>query len=134
MKKIDHIGIAVKDIKRSNEIFSKIFGKQNYKEEVVDSEGVITSFFQIGESKVELIAAINESSPIARFLNKNKKGIHHIAFEVEDIHKEMNRLKEAGFSLLNEIPKSGAENKLICFLDPRETEGVLIELCQEKDQ
>ena len=131
MKKIEHIGIAVKDIHKSNIVFEKIFGKKNYKQEVVESEGVVTSFFQIGESKIELVASSKKDSPIDRFLNKNRQGVHHIAFSVKDISKEMKRLQAIGFSLLNETPKKGADNKLICFLDPRETEGVLIELCQE---
>ena len=133
MKKIEHIGIAVKDINQSNVLFAKIFGKKSYKEELVESEGVVTSFFQIGESKIELISSSDINSRIAKFLNKNNKGVHHIAFEVNDIVKEIQRLKGQGFNLLNETPKLGAENKLICFLDPKDTEGVLIELCQEKD-
>ncbi len=131
MKNIEHIGIAVKDIKVSNIIFSKIFGKEPYKTEVVDSEGVVTSFFQLGDSKIELVSSINEDSPISKYLNQNKEGIHHIAFFVEDIEIEMRRLKKEGIRLLNETPKYGADNKLICFLHPKDTNGVLIELCQE---
>ena len=131
MKNIAHIGIAVKDIKVSNIIFSKIFGKEPYKTEVVDSEGVVTSFFQLGDNKIELVSSINEDSPISKYLNQNKEGIHHIAFFVEDIEIEMRRLKKEGIRLLNETPKYGADNKLICFLHPKDTNGVLIELCQE---
>ena len=131
MKKIEHIGIAVKDINKSNDLFAKIFGKENYKSEIVESEGVTTSFFQIGESKIELVAASNTESPISKYLEKNREGIHHIAFHVEDIEKEMERLKNEGIRLLRDSPKKGADNKLICFLHPKDTNGVLIELCQE---
>ena len=131
MRKIEHIGIAVKDIEVSNKVFSTIFGKENYKAEKVESEGVATSFFQIGESKIELVSAINSDSSIAKYLEKNREGMHHIAFDVEDIEKEMARLKNEGIRTLNEKPKKGADNKLICFLHPKDTNGVLIELCQE---
>ena len=131
MKKIEHIGIAVTDINKSNELFSKIFGKKNYKSETVESEGVTTSFFQIGESKIELVSATNSESPISKYLQKNREGMHHISFEVEDIVREMARLKAEGIRLLNDIPKKGADNKLICFLHPKDTNGVLIELCQQ---
>ena len=131
MKKIEHIGIAVKDIEASNKVFSTIFGKENYKAEKVESEGVVTSFFQIGESKIELVAATNPDSPIAKYLGKNRESLHHIAFDVEDIEKEMARLKNEGIRTLNETPTTGADNKLICFLHPKDTNGVLIELCQE---
>ena len=131
MKKIEHIGIAVTDINKSNELFSKIFGKENYKSEIVESEGVTTSFFQIGESKIELVSAKNPDSPISKYLQKNREGMHHIAFEVEDIEKEIERLKKEGIRLINDSPKKGADNKLICFLHPKDTNGVLIELCQE---
>ena len=131
MKKIEHIGIAVQDIEASNIVFSKIFGKENYKSEVVESEGVTTSFFQVGVSKIELVAATNEESPIAKYLAKNREGMHHIAFDVEDIEKEMKRLQNEGIRTLNDKPKKGADNKLICFLHPKDTNGVLIELCQE---
>ena len=127
MKNIEHIGIAVKDIKESNMIFSKIFGKEPYKTEIVDSEGVVTSFFQVGDNKIELVASINEGSPIAKYLSQKKEGIHHIAFFVEDIEIEMRRLKKEGIRLLNDSPKYGADNKLICFLHPKDTNGVLIE-------
>ena len=131
MQKIEHIGIVVNDIDKSKALFSKIFGKDNFKSEVVESEGVITSFFQIGESKIELVSAINSDSAIAKYLEKNREGIHHIAFDVEDIEKEMKRLQNQGIRTLNEKPKKGADNKLICFLHPKDTNGVLIELCQE---
>ena len=131
MKKIEHIGIAVTDINKSNELFSKIFGKKNYKSETVESEGVTTSFFQIGESKIELVSATNSESPISHYLQKNREGMHHISFEVEDIVREMARLKAEGIRLLNDTPKKGADNKIICFLHPKDTNGVLIELCQE---
>ena len=131
MKKIEHIGIAVTDINKSNELFSKIFGKENYKSEIVESEGVTTSFFQIGESKIELVSATNSESPISKYLQKNREGMHHISFEVEDIVREMARLKAEGIRLLNDTPKKGADNKTICFLHPKDTNGFLIELCQE---
>lgn len=131
MKKIEHIGVAVKDIDAANKVFTKIFGKAAYKIETIKSEAVETSFFQIGDSKLELVAATNENSPISKYLSKNKEGLHHIAFDVEDIFIEMARLKEEGFRLLNDTPKKGADNKFICFLHPKDTNGVLIELCQE---
>ena len=134
MKKIEHIGIAVTDINKSNALFSKIFGKENYKSEIVESEGVITSFFQIGENKIELVEANTLDNPISKYLQKNREGMHHIAFEVEDISKEIARLKGEGIRLLNDTPKKGADNKLICFLHPKDTNGVLIELCQEIKQ
>ena len=131
MKKIEHIGIAVSDIKKSNALFSKLLGRAPYKSESVESEGVITSFFQTGESKIELLEALNAESPIAKFIAKKGEGIHHIAFEVDDIRAEMKRLTAEGFVLLNEEPKRGADNKLVCFLHPKSSNGVLIELCQE---
>ncbi len=131
MKKIDHIGIAVKDIDAANLLFAKIFGQDNSKLEQVDSEGVVTSFFQVGESKIELVAATTQESPISKFLQKYKEGMHHIAFEVEDINQEMLRLKNEGIRLLQDKPKKGADNKLVCFLHPSDTNGVLIELSQK---
>ena len=131
MKKIEHIGIAVKDIDYSSRLFSKILGKEVSKSEYVESEGVTTSIFQIGESKIELVASTNSESPIAKYLRKNKQGIHHLAIFVENIEQEMTRLKKEGIKFLNETPKKGADNKLICFLHPKDTNGVLIELCQE---
>jgi methylmalonyl-CoA/ethylmalonyl-CoA epimerase len=131
MLKIEHLGIAVKDLEQSNELFQKLFGKTPYKLEKVESEGVSTSFFMMGDSKIELLEATNTDSPIAKFIEKKGEGIHHIAFEVEDIYTEMKRLQAEGFTLLSEQPKKGADNKLICFLHPKGTNGVLIELCQE---
>mgnify|MGYP000007870880 CR=1 FL=1 len=131
MRKIEHIGIAVHDIEASNKVFTKIFGKESYKSESVQSESVITSFFQVGESKIELVAATNQDSPIAKYLAKNREGMHHIAFDVVDIKSEMKRLQSEGIRTLNDKPKQGADNKLICFLHPKDTNGVLIELCQE---
>tara|TARA_B100000768_G_scaffold150408_1_gene145171 strand:- start:953 stop:1357 length:405 start_codon:yes stop_codon:yes gene_type:complete len=131
VKKIEHIGIAVQDIEASNKIFGKIFGKENYKSEIVESESVITSFFQVGDSKIELVAALNQDSSVAKYLSKNKEGMHHIAFDVEDINAEIKRLQYEGIRTLNDKPKRGADNKLICFLHPKDTNGVLIELCQE---
>lgn len=131
MRKIEHIGIAVKDLEVSNLVFEKLFGVPAYKFEEVQSEGVTTSFFMNGPNKIELLAATSPESPIAKFLEKKGEGIHHIAFDVEDIVSEINRLKGEGFIVLNEIPKKGADNKLVAFLHPKSTNGVLIELCQE---
>ena len=131
MLKIEHLGIAVKNLEHSNLLFEKLFGTAPYKLEKVESEGVSTSFFMMGESKIELLEATNPESPIAKFIEKKGEGIHHIAFEVKDIYAEMKRLQNEGFTLLSEQPKKGADNKLICFLHPKGTNGVLIELCQE---
>ena len=131
MKKIEHIGIAVKDLDKSNELFAAIFGKPHYKVEEVESEGVKTSFFQVGSNKIELLEGTNENSPITKFIDKKGEGVHHIAFAVEDILSEVMRLKNEGFIVLNETPKKGADNKLVVFLHPKSTNGVLIELCQE---
>ena len=131
MNKIEHIGIAVKDIGVSNLLFEKLLGVPAYKSEAVESEGVITSFFQTGPNKIELLAATNPDSPIAKFLEKKGEGIHHIAFDVVDIVAEVERLKSEGFVVLNEIPKRGADNKLVVFVHPKSTNGVLVELCQE---
>ena len=133
MKKIEHIGIAVKDIEKSNDLFASLFGKQHYKMEEVASEGVKTSFFKSGPNKIELLQATNPESPIAKFIDKKGEGIHHIAFAVSDIKSEIKRLQKEGFIVLNEIPKKGADNKLVAFLHPKSTNGVLIELCQEID-
>ena len=132
MNKIEHIGIAVKNIDESNDLFTNLFGKKHYKTEEVESEGVKTSFFKIGENKIELLEATNSDSPIAKFIEKKGEGIHHIAFDVDDIEAEIKRLKEEGFIVLNEVPKKGADNKLVAFLHPKATNGVLIELCQER--
>ncbi|PKG51958.1 MULTISPECIES: methylmalonyl-CoA epimerase [Olleya] len=131
MKKIEHIGIAVKNLEESNALFAKLFGKPHYKIESVESEGVNTSFFKVGPNKVELLEATTPESPIAKFLEKKGEGIHHIAFAVTDIKKEILRLKSEGFVVLNETPKKGADNKLVAFLHPKSSNGVLIELCQE---
>ena len=131
MRKIEHIGIAVKSLEVSNVLFEKLFGQPPYKEEEVASEGVKTSFFMNGPNKIELLEATNPDSPIAKFLEKKGEGIHHIAFDVNDINEEVIRLKNEGFVILNEIPKKGADNKLVAFLHPKGTNGVLIELCQE---
>ncbi|WP_055436151.1 methylmalonyl-CoA epimerase [Lacinutrix algicola] len=131
MNKIEHIGIAVKNLKNSNDLFAKLFGEPYYKTEEVETEGVNTSFFQVGENKIELLEATKEDSPIAKFIEKKGEGIHHIAFDVDDIVSEIKRLKSEGFIILNETPKKGADNKLVAFLHPKSSNGVLIELCQE---
>ncbi|WP_452230513.1 MULTISPECIES: methylmalonyl-CoA epimerase [unclassified Lacinutrix] len=131
MNKIEHIGIAVKDLDKANKLYAQLFGKPHYKVEEVASEGVNTSFFKVGENKIELLEATNNNSAIAKFIEKKGEGIHHIAFDVDDIEKEILRLKSEGFKIINEIPKQGADNKLVAFLHPKSTNGVLIELCQE---
>jgi len=131
MRKIEHIGIAVKSLEASNILFEKLFGIPPYKEEEVLSEGVKASFFMNGPNKIELLEAKNPDSPIAKFIDKKGEGIHHIAFDVYNIEEEIKRLKKEGFVVLNEIPKIGADNKLVAFLHPKGTNGVLIELCQE---
>ena len=131
MNKIEHIGIAVKDLDESCRLYEKLLGAPAYKRESVVSEGVDTAFFLTGENKIELLSATAEDSPVASFIGKRGEGIHHIAFDVDDIYAEMIRLKNEGFVLLNEEPKFGADNKLICFVHPKGTNGVLIELCQE---
>jgi methylmalonyl-CoA/ethylmalonyl-CoA epimerase len=130
MQHIEHIGIAVKSLEFSNDLFTKLLGVAPYKQEGVESEGVMTSFFQTGQTKIELLEATNPDSPIAKFIEKKGEGIHHIAFEVADIIAEMARLTSEGFTLLNETPKRGADNKLVCFLHPKGTNSVLVELCQ----
>lgn len=131
MLRIEHLGIAVKDLKESIPLFEQLLNTPCYKSELVDSEGVNTAFFCTGESKIELLEPTKQDSPIQKFLDKKGPGIHHIAFEVENIDAEMKRLTALGFELLNVIPKKGADNKLVCFLHPKTTNGVLIELCQE---
>ena len=133
MKKIEHIGIAVKDLDKSNALFASLFGKPHYKVEAVESEGVKTSFFEAGPNKIELLEGTNEDSPISKFIAKKGEGIHHIAFAVSDIIGEVERLKKEGFIVLNEVPKKGADNKLVVFLHPKSTNEVLIELCQDAD-
>jgi methylmalonyl-CoA/ethylmalonyl-CoA epimerase len=132
IKKIEHIGIAVKNLEQSNNLFKKLFGKEHYKVEAVESEGVSTSFFMLGETKIELLEATNETSAIGKFIEKKGEGIHHIAYEVDSLDEEMDRLKREGFELINLSPKDGADNKRICFLHPKSTNGVLVELCEEK--
>ncbi|SHL79151.1 methylmalonyl-CoA epimerase [Chitinophaga jiangningensis] len=131
MLKVEHIGIAVKSLETSIPVFEKLLNTPCYKQEPVASENVITAFFQTGENKIELLEATAPESAIAKFLDKKGEGIHHIAFEVADIYAEMDRLRSEGFILLNETPKKGADNKLICFVHPKNTHGVLIEICQE---
>ena len=130
--KIEHIGIAVKNLEESNKLFADILGTLPYKQELVESEHVLTSFFKAGENKIELLQATSSDSAIARFLEKNKEGIHHIAFHVEDIHAEIKRLKDLGYTMIHEVPKDGADGKIIAFLHPKSSGGVLIELCQDK--
>ncbi|HEX8015540.1 MAG TPA: methylmalonyl-CoA epimerase [Flavobacterium sp.] len=131
VNKIEHIGIAVKNIDEANILFEKLLGVPSYKTEIVESENVVTSFFQTGTNKIELLMATDPESPIAKFLEKKGEGIHHIAFDVEDIESEIVRLKREGFVLINENPKPGADNKIVVFLHPKSTNGVLVELCQE---
>jgi len=132
MNKIEHIGIAVNDLKTSNDLYAKLLGEPHYKMEEVLTEGVRTSFFKVGLNKIELLEAINAESPIAKFIEKKGEGIHHLAFAVDDIEKEMKRLKDEGFTLLSEKPKLGADNKLVAFVHPKSAGGVLVELCQER--
>ncbi|MBC7921509.1 MAG: methylmalonyl-CoA epimerase [Ferruginibacter sp.] len=131
MLKVEHIGIAVHNLAEANAVFARLLGAEPYKTESVVSEGVRTAFFRIGETKIELLEATHPDSPVARFLGRKGEGMHHIAYEVADIGTEMQRLRAEGFVLLNETPKRGADNKLVCFLHPKSTNGVLIELCQE---
>ena len=131
MKKIEHLGIAVKDLNVSNNLFAKLLNTEPYKQEEVESEGVLTSFFQVGESKIELLQATKPDSPIAKFIEKKGEGIHHIAFNVDDIEQEIKRLQDEGFELIHKAPKQGADNMMIAFLHPKSTNGVLIEICQE---
>jgi methylmalonyl-CoA/ethylmalonyl-CoA epimerase len=132
LRKIEHIGIAVKNLEASNQIFEDILGVAPYKQESVESEHVLTSFFQVGESKIELLQATSPDSAIAKYLDKNKEGIHHIAFDVEDIHAEIERLKSKGYTMIHEAPKEGADGKIIAFMHPKSSNGVLVELCQDR--
>lgn len=132
MKHPEHIGIAVKDLTISIPLFEKLFNTNCYKQEIVASEKVVTAFFKQGETKIELLASSSDDGVIAKFIEKKGEGLHHIAFETDDINAEMKRLRQEGFVLLNETPKEGADNKLICFLHPKHTNGVLIEICQER--
>ena len=131
MKKIEHIGIAVSNLKKANKLYTNLLGKQPYKTESVSTEGVITSFFQSGNTKIELLEGVGDDNAISKFIKNKGEGIHHIAFEVDDIILEIKRLKKLGFKIINETPKKGADNKLICFIHPKSTNHVLIELCQE---
>lgn len=131
MNKIEHIGIAVKNLEEANKTYETLLGAKPYKAETVESEGVATSFFETGPNKIELLAALHDDSPIAKFIAKKGEGIHHIAFAVDDIEAEMKRLQKEGFTLLNEKPKKGADNKLVAFLHPKSSHGVLVELCQD---
>ncbi len=133
ISKIEHIGIAVKDLESAEAIYEQLLGVASYKREEVASEHVITSFFENGPNKIELLVATDEQSAIHKYIEKKGEGIHHIAFAVDDIHAEMERLRCAGFVLLNEKPKQGADNKLVCFVHPKSANGVLVELCQEMD-
>lgn len=132
MNKIEHIGIAVRSLSASIPLFEKLLGTQCYKTETVASEKVNTAFFKTGESKVELLESAEPEGVISNFIEKKGEGMHHIAFEVDDLIAEINRLKSEGFAFINEVPKDGADNKLVCFLHPKSTGGVLIELCQQK--
>ena len=132
MRKVEHIGIAVNSLTDSIPLFEKLLNSQCYKTEMVEGEKVNTAFFQQGETKIELLESIDPEGVIAKFIDRKGEGIHHIAFDVTDIRAEMQRLKNEGFTLLNEEPKTGADNKIVCFLHPKGTNGVLIELCQER--
>ena len=131
IKKIEHIGIAVKDLEKSDDIFERLLGTKSYKTEDVKSEGVITSFFKVANQKIELLKASSENSPIARFIDKRNEGVHHIALHVDSIEKEVERLESLGFEFISTTPKKGADNKMIVFLHPKTTNGVLVELCEE---
>lgn len=131
LKQVEHIGIAVSDIDGATSLYTRLMGIEPYKTELVESEHVITVFFKNGETKIELLAATSEESPIAKYITKKGEGIHHLAYAVDDIITEMDRMKAEGFKLINDVPKKGADNKLICFIHPKDTSGVLIELCQE---
>jgi methylmalonyl-CoA/ethylmalonyl-CoA epimerase len=131
MEKLEHIGIAVKNLNESNKLFAKLLGKSHYKIEEVASEGVRTSFFEVGGIKIELLEATTPDSPIAKFIDKRGEGIHHLAFEVTNIEKSIDNYSNTGFTLLNQQPKAGADNKRIAFMHPKTTNGVLVELCQE---
>ncbi len=132
MKKIEHIGIAVENLEKASEVFDKLLARTSYKDEAVESEHVLTRFYQLGETKIELLESDFEESAISKFIAKKGGGMHHIAFDVEDIYAEIERLKSEGFIILNDIPKEGADNKLVVFLHPKSTAGVLVELCQER--
>ena len=134
MIRVEHIGIAVKNLTEADALFARLFTKEAYKHEKVEGEGVLTSFFRMGETKIELLEATRADSPIAKFIDKKGEGIHHIAFEVIDIRAEIRRLQAEGFEILNEEPKRGADNKWVAFLHPRSTNGILVEICQTIDE
>lgn len=134
MRKIEHLGIAVNNLEEANELYTKLLGVEPYKQESVEREGVTTSFFKVGESKIELLEASNSESPIAKFLEKRGQGIHHIAYAVDDIKAEMKRLQDEGFVLLSDEPKPGADGKVVVFLHPKSSGGVLVELCMDQDK
>jgi methylmalonyl-CoA/ethylmalonyl-CoA epimerase len=134
VKRIEHLGIAVESIEESLTVFETLLSASSYKQEIVESEGVRTAFIQVGESKIELLEATNADSAIAKFMEKNKGGFHHVAFEVDDLEVELARLAKEGFQLIHQSPKDGADNKRIAFLHPRSTKGLLVELCQEKTE
>jgi len=131
-RKIEHLGIAVENIEKSLAVYESLIGETSYKTEIVESEFVKTAFIRVGDSKIELLEATNPTSPIAKFLEKKGRGFHHVAFEVDDIEQEILRLQKLGFELIHQSPKKGADNKLIAFLHPKSTEGLLVEICQEK--
>ena len=133
IKKIEHLGIAVKDLNKSNELFKKLLGEESYKTEAVDSESVTTSFFKVGDQKIELLEASEPNSTIARFIERRGQGMHHLAFHVENIDEEIERLEKEGFEFVSKTPTKGADNKMVVFLHPKTTNGVLVELCQEID-
>jgi len=133
MRKIEHLGIAVKNIEESNKLYEKLLGAGPYKEEIVESEKVKTSFFRVGNNKIELVQSLEETGVISKFIEKKGEGIHHVAFDVPDIKAEMQRLSDEGFKLLSEEPRKGADNKLVCFIHPKTTGGILVELCQNID-
>ena len=133
IKKIEHLGIAVKDLNKSNELFKKLLGEESYKTEAVDSESVTTSFFKVGDQKIELLEASEPNSTIARFIERRGEGMHHLAFHVENIDEEIERLEKEGFEFVSKTPTKGADNKMVVFLHPKTTNGVLVELCQEID-
>ena len=131
IKKIEHVGIAVKDLNKSNSLFKKLLGEASYKTETVEAEAVTTSFFKLGDQKIELLQAETSNSPVSKFLNKRGEGMHHLALHVEDLQKEIERLEKEGFSFVSKTPTKGADNKMVVFLHPKTTNGVLVELCQE---
>lgn len=134
MRKIEHLGIAVNNLSEANELYTKLLGVEPYKQEIIEREGVTTSFFKVGESKIELLEASNPESPIAKFLEKRGQGIHHIAYAVDDIKAEMKRLQDEEFVLLSDEPKPGADGKIVVFLHPKSSGGVLVELCMDQDK